>query len=380
MDRKEAIAHFRENAAEPGIKRALQQFHEDFKIKRELYCQKLLTGFETMAEKLQTEEPDTEIACIQFSFLQSHVLDGTYQWVIEAKDKNEILDRKEREVYIAMPELFGALETLEQELKQETKKYIGNLNDDDAKQVKLEAFRHCIGYFYLGGYYAFRNISQTQAYQKIKKYKLFRIMLGGYMDQVQILHIQEKREIEEIKKHLYKTADIDDWKKEELLLRDYSGIILKEEGKRIDCKNLMFSSFVGSRIRYHLFTLSNLMGVNFSNSRIDDTAFIGNTFQQADFTGATLKNCDMHASMFFGGEYMNGQVTPGIYPVSFKNTVLDHVNFSYCDLRNCDFEHAIMTDVIMDSAILEGTRMSRENMEKLNLTEEQRNSIVIILE
>lgn len=380
MDRKEALAHFRENAAVPAIKRALQQFHEDFKINRELYCQKLLTGFEEIAEKLQIEEPDTEIACIQFSFLQSHVLDGTYQWLVEAKDKNEVLDRKEREVYIAMPELFGALETLEQEVKQEIAKYIGNLNEGDAEQVKLETFRRCIGYFYLGGYYAFRNISHTEAYQKIKKYRLFRIMLGGYMDRVQILHIQEEKEIGDIKKQFYDTADIDDWKKEELLLRDYSGIVLKEEGKRIDCKNLMFSSFAESRIRYHLFTLSNLMGVNFSNSRIDDTAFIGNTFQQADFTGAILKNCDMHASMFYGGEYVNGQVTPGIYPVSFKNAVLEQVNFSYCDLRNCDFEHAVMTDVIMDSAMLEGARMSRENMEKLELTEEQRNSIIMILE
>lgn len=380
MNREEALAHFRENAAEPAINRALQQFYEEFKVNRELYCEKLLTGFEQIAQKLQTEDPDTEIASIQFSFLQAHAADGTYQWLVEAKDKNEVLDRKEREVYIAMPELFGALEALEQEMKQEAAKYVGNLNEGDAREVKLEAFRRCIGYFYLGGYYAFRNISHTESYQKIKKYNLFRIMLGGYMDQVQILHIQEKREIEDIKKQLYETADIEDWNKKELLLRDYSGIVLKEEGKRIDCKNLMFSSFAKSRIRYHLFTLSNLMGVNFSNSRIDDTAFIGNTFQQADFTGAVLKNCDMHASMFYGGEYVNGQVTPGIYPVSFKNAVLEQVNFSYCDLRNCDFEHAQMSDVVMDSAMLEGARMSRENMEKLELTEEQRNAVVIIPE
>ncbi len=378
MDRKEALADFKEKAA-TAVERAMIQFHKDFTKNREVYCEKLLEGFDRMAEKLKKEYKDTEIAELQFSYLQAHVIDGTYQWAIEARDKDKILDKKEKILYIAMPELFDAFEQLEDALKSEAAKYIGNLYEGDIADIKIEAFEKCKGYFYLGGYHAFRAIRKRRTYKEFKKHRAFLILIGGYMDEVQMVHLQTNEDFEAIKEEMYKKGDMDHLKEHNLLYRDYSGIVLKEESKRVDCKNLMFTCFEDCRIRYHLFTLTNLMGANFRNSRIDDTAFIGNTFQQADFTGAVLCNCDMHTSMFYGGEYVNGQITPGIYPVSFRECVLDNVNFSYCDLRNCDFENADMRKAVFDSAKLKGARMNMKYRDKLNLSQEQKEEIVWIV-
>lgn len=371
MDRKEAIIHFKENVANEQINFTIEAFHKDFKSKRELFCKRLVDGFEQLVQMIKESGDTTPIAFVQYSFLQADIINGTYQWVIEAKDKNHYLDKKERMLILDMKEFFQVFEDMEVRMKKESAKYIGNLYEGDIQPYKLQAFQACVGWFYLAGSYAYRNIRQNSYYQQLDKCQVFQVTLGGYMDKVQIIHVQSKLNEEEAKLSLYRAQDALHLKENTYIYQDFSNIIWKEEGKRVDCKNLMFTCFQGCRIRYHLFMFTNFIGANFQNSRIDDSSFIGDTFQQSDFTGATLCYCDMHTSMFYGGEYVDGQITPGIYPVSFRGSRLEHVNFSYADLRECDFTDAWMEDVILDSAKLNRAKIPAQYKEKLYLSETQ---------
>lgn len=381
MNREEAQEHFMESFAKEACQQAVKEFHQRFKEKREWFCQKLIEAFQQLAEQLEEEEE--QMAYFQYSFLQSHVLDGTYQWYLEAQNKDGVMDKKERAVVFDIKELGKPLEQLETALKQEIKKYVGNLNECDAELLKLETFKKCTAYFYLGGLYAFRNIRENSYYRKLKKYKLFRITLGEYKDKCQIIHIgcQEKESQEEILKKFYastKGEELEDLKKQELTFQDYSHMALEEEGSRIDCKNLMYSDWREAVIQYHLFALCNMVGVNFSNAHIEHTSFVGIPFQEADFSGVTMEECDILGCMFYGGEREGeDKVAPGIYPVSFQNARLKRVNFSLSDLRGCDFRNALLEEVLFEDAKMSGVRIDKNMAEQLSLTQEQREEIIV---
>lgn len=378
MNRKEALEHFETNIAKPAVENILPVFYEKFRQQKEKFCEKLVNAVEQLLVQVNGKEPEVEIATIRISYLQASILDGTYQWQIVAQDKREYLDKKEREFYIAFPEIFTCIEELESELEKEVRKYVGNLYEGDVRSYKIQAFEKCMGCIYQAGMYAFRHFRKNEIFLHRKTHSVFKIMIGGYMDLMQIVFLQSKEDYEKVKEELYKPGEKKHLDEHQMIYRDYSGIELKEVAKRVEAKNLMFACFANSRIRYHIFVLCSMIGVNFSESRIDDSGFVGATMQQADFTGAVLQNCDMHASMFYGGEYVDGQVTPGIFPVSFRNSILHRVNFMCCDLRNCDFEGAKMSEIVLEDAKLQGARIESCYKEMLELTPEQEQEIIWI--
>lgn len=376
MDRKEALLHFQTTVAQPAVEAILKQFYEEFSAKKQEFCQLLLQGVDKLLEKVLQEDPEKEIAVIRLAYLQAGILDGTYQWQLVAQDKNEYLDKKPIEMAIEVSSFFSCIENLAAELTAEVRKYVGNLYEGDVDTYKIQAWKKCLPTVYLASSYAFRTFREHEKFQQIRRHKVFRIAVSGYMDQEQVVFLHTEEDFEKTKQQLYRKGDAVQWKEPQFLYRNYSGIVLKKKESRVDCKNLMFTCFEKSRIRYHQFMFCNMIGINFRNSRIDDSGFIGNPMQQADFTDAVLCNCDMHTSMFYGGEYVDGQITPGIFSASFQNATLDRVDFSYCDLRNSDFSGANMGEVRFEHAKLKGTRIDEKNRENLILTQQQIEEII----
>lgn len=102
MNRKEALEHFENNIAKPALENILPTFYENFQQQKEKFCEKLVDAVEQLLLQVNEQEPDVEIATIRISYLQASILDGTYQWQIVAQDKREYLDKKEREIYVAL--------------------------------------------------------------------------------------------------------------------------------------------------------------------------------------------------------------------------------------------------------------------------------------
>lgn len=376
MNRKEAYLHFQTAIAQPAVEANQKRFYEQFSINKLQFCQTLLQGVNELLEKVLQEDPEKEIAVIRLVYLQASILDGTYQWQVMAQDKNEYLDKKPIETVIDVSPFFSCIESMAAELTTEVRKYVGNLYEGDIATYKLEAWKQCMPTIYLAGAYAFRSFRENELFQQIHRHKAFRIVVSGYMDREQVVFLHTEEDFEKAKQQLYRKGDAVQMAETQFLYRNYGGIVCKKEESRVDCKNLMFTCFAKCRIRYHQFMFCNMIGINFQNSRIDDSGFIGNPMQQADFTGAVLCNCDLHTSMFYGGEYVDGQITPGIFSVSFRNTKLDRVNFSYCDLRNCDFSGSQMNEVIFEHAKMQGTRIDEGNRNKLTLSQEQQEEII----
>ena len=378
MNRKEALEHFENTIAKSKVDEILVQFYEDFKNQKEEFCKKLFHGVRTLLEQMNETEKEVELAVIHINYLQAHIIDGTYQWRIAAYDQTEYLDKTEREIYVAFPEIFQCLQKLEDELQKEVRKYVGNLNEGDIIPYKLQAFEKCLGCIYLAATYTFHQLRQEEFYKIRKKFNIFRILLGGYMEQMQLVFLQTNEDYEKAKEEWYLPGEKKTLDEQKFVYRDYSQIEMREVSKRVEAKNLMFTCFAQSQIYYHIFTFCSMIGVNFSESQIESSAFVAATMQQADFTKATISNCDMHTSMFYGGEYVDGEVTPGIFPVSFRNATLDRVNFMFCDLRNCDFEGAVMKEIVFDGAKLSGARINSCYRDQLDFTKEQMQEIIWI--
>lgn len=375
MNRKEALEHFHKEIGIEAVEQQKQVFYEDFKKNKNQFCNDIRAGLEQMIEELVSHSPEKQVAVIRFAYIQAAVLGGRYTWQLIAQDKNEYLDKDSIQMELDLSVYFQSIEQMEDTLVKESRKYLENMYEGDVLKYKLQAFQNCLPVLYLACSQALVDFRETEAYGELCKERVFRIVLCGYMDQEQIVFLDTEEDLEKAKEKLYLQGDAAQLKEVDFIYRNYSGIVLKEEEKRIDCKKLLFTCFSKSRIRYHQFKFCNMIGASFRNSRIDDTGFVGNPMQQVDFTGATLCNCDMHASMFYGGEFVEGQITPGIYEASFRNAKLENVYFSLCDLRNCDFTGAQMIDVHMEDAKLAGAKINKEYREILALTKQQEEEV-----
>ena len=369
MNREETLVQFQREAADPLCREARKAFYQLLQKKEERWKEKLLEGFEEIVKQVWRQEgEETEIAAIQISYLRSGILDGSYTWYFEAHKKDGIWE-EEFAVSCTMAEFFLPYEQLEQELKKKMRLYFGKIEEMDIEQIKQNEIEHCCFVFYLIGLQTFRFIFDNFFYQKLKKAPLFRIFLGEYKGKGQMIHLTDtKLKKEMLLSYLLEKPEEEGeavclLEKEELTKRDFRNINLT--GEKILMKNLLYSIWRNSRIQKSFFVCCNFMGVDFSEAELEDSFFQVCLFQNANFEGAKMKMVGFIGSHFKKGEQEGERIEPGLYAVSFQNSVLDGVDFSYADLSGCDFRKAKISRVIWKEAILKGAQFDEKTAEEL---------------
>lgn len=378
MKREEVVENFKVNVIEPDLEKVITIFYHEFQTKKYVFVKRIYDEIEDFLKKIEKEEPETELATIRISYLQASIIDGSYQWQLCAQDKREYLDPIEREKYISLKEFFGCIEAFSDNWEKEEKKYVGNMYSGEVQKYKVDLFEKCIGCLTQCIIYALCNFRESESFEKQKKYVVFKILFGGYMDKMTPVFIHKETDMAEIKNFLRLPGEKKHLDDHTLIHNDLRGIQLKEVAARVEAKNFMFSTMLGGRIQYQIFMFCNMIGVCMRNMHIDDSGFVGCTFQLVDFTEANIENSDMHMSVFYGGEIVDGQVTPGIFGASFRNSNLHRVNFMECDLRNCDFTGANLSEIVWIGAKMSGVILERKYYDEMELSEQQRKDIVWI--
>jgi len=378
MNRAEALEHFEEHIAGEACEIAAKEFHCGFLQKRELYINKLQEGFRQIVAYLKDNEDNTSIGYIHFSFLRAHVLDGTYQWYVEAQDEKGVFDKKERSVTIDMAEFFEPLETLVEVLSKKLPDYAGKITQSDVENIKLREFGRYIGYFYIGGLKAFQKIRQQEVYRELHKASLFRITIGERKDKCIILHIAfpEPMEEEEALAKLCTAPEESGMSVEELTFRDFSGFHFQE--LRLVFKNTAFTSYQNVTMEEEEALFCNFIGCDFTGAVIKNSYLNACTFQDTTFEQAIITDTVLAANHFAVTEYETGKkIVAGVYPVSFRGAVLTNVNFTGSDLRNCDFTGVTFKNVDFTDTNVTGAVFDKNAVLQLNLTKEQLDSICV---
>lgn len=381
MNRAEAMVHFQENVANELCEAAKKEFHQLFIEKREVFAEKLKEGLKGIVNLLCERKEETEISYIHYSFLRAHVLDGTYEWFVEAQDEKGVFDPVERSITLSISEFFSPLQKLEEALKNQIHTYAGKITESDIEGIKLKEFNRYIGYFYIGGLKAFQNLKETDEYITLNKAPLFRITLGERKDKCLIVHLTLSAPMteEEAQDKFYTKPDETDMQKQELTFQDYKGFHFFD--RQIVFKNASYSSFQGTTLTQSEFMFCNFIGADFTGTTISNSYINVSTFQDACFRNAVIQDTVMAGNHFETAKYDEKKpIVAGLYPVSFQGALLKNVDFTGSDLSYCDFVGAKLYNINFSEAILEGAVFERDMASKLELTEEQRNSIILTVQ
>lgn len=377
MDRIEALQAFRRGKAKEICEKKHREIYRFFWDNKKSFEEKLRSGLAEIIEKTRSDQDDTPIGFIEFSFLRVHILDGSYQWLVEAQDENGSFDMADRTISIDMSGFFGIWEELKEELKKEALCYVNILTEADCEQIVLEEFDKLQLYFLLMGIHAFTNIDQSEVFSKLNKARLFRIIMGERRGKVQLIYASNQSSLApaEIINKLCSSEGEEDYISKEFVLGDFNGFVVSD--CRIAIRNLSFSNFnnakiKGAEILVTQFIAANLDEIVIEDCQIDLCVFLNSSFCKAQIENTNFAGCS------FGGQAEDELIEPVLYPVLFDEANISNVSFAGCDLRYCDFSKANLEDVDFVESLLEGACFSKRIADTLDLTEEQRKGIRLI--
>lgn len=384
MERTEALERF-ESYVSAQTEQMWKTFQAERESRREQLIEKLTANirfFLREEEQKRETEHSIRMGYLTISYLQSGVVDGSYTWYLELQDKSGALDQTERVFEVSMKEFFIDLEELEQSLKKEAKRYVGKIQEADCEAVKLKEFRTLKTYLAFAGVKAYQKIRNSQEIKELSKETIFRVTLGEYKGSCQLIGLEDNQENiqKELEEKLFSDMEKKALNQSALTRRSFCRERWKE--KQVLYRNLLFSDFHEWQAYHVEFAFCNLMGVNFSEASIQDCSMIGCVLHDASFECAVLNGV-----LFFKTQFSpmilpkiaerketeeEMEVKKGILPASFRGAVLKRVNFTGAILDGCDFRGANMEEVIFEEASMQGTLLNKEEIDKLDLSKEQK--------
>ena len=275
-----------------------QQFMSCFDI----YCQKII--------KMQESVNKNPLSYIQFSMMRTKLIEGIYEFRIDAYDQELYLDSQPCVGIYDVTPIFAFLEKFSDLLTDRRRKYVYKITLGEVKQFVLEEsekYKSVVVKF-------IRSIlpyaAKSPTYEGIMRSDLFMISVGEFRDMGELVY-KEDRTIKDAEKVRYQLEKH------------------KEKGHNHEVfENLDLSGgdFAQARWFYCSGSESQFTNVSFENSALLFCPFQNATFNQATFVGSNLLGIN-----FAGATFVD---------VKLKGARLIQVNFENARLENIDFTEA----------------------------------------
>lgn len=375
MTREEALDKFKSEEAGVILKKTNLKYYNQLVEKRDEFADLLRKGFWNIISRLESY-PDFQVQEVQFSYLRVHIMDGTYQWLVELHDKNGDYTREDISQMLDMKSVLGVYDECRKELYQAAAKYVNTLTPADCDLIVMENFADQVMYLYILGVYAFRDIASDKRWEKIKKDKIFRILIGERKDKAFVVYakIMNPEAAETVTDRISGTPTEHDFNSMEYVLYDFSNYLFNN--RNICFRNMNFCSFRKCTMEETDFVGCKCMFTDWRCSHIHNVMMDGNCLNGADFTGSILENVSMTGVRLDVLPYSEEMpLNPAMIPATFRNATLKNVDFSGAYLAECDFRNACIGRINFAGADLRGAKIDSKYKELWNLTEEQNNSI-----
>lgn len=375
MTREEALERFKTQEAAEIFRRINRKYCDVIYEKKDLLAERLKEAFWKILEKAK-DYPEFQIQEVQFSYLQVHIMDGTYRWLVELHDEKGDYTEEDISELLEMKEILGVYEECREELYQAAAKYVNTLTPADCDLMMAENYKSTVMHLYLLGVYAFRGIDQEERFQEIPVKKIFRILIGGRRDCAFVVFAkhENREDPKTVLERLTKQPEEKDFTSQEFILYDFSDYEIKN--CNISFRNFPFTSFRRCRLDDVELIMCKCILSDWRGAEIKNTLLEGNCFHSADFTGANLENVSFHTCRLdVAPDMVNNPLNPSLIPVSFRGAKLQNIDFRRAFLRGCDFREAEIGRVNFEGADLTGAKLPEKYREIPELTEEQRKSI-----
>lgn len=309
---------------------------------------------------MQKSNDFLELSYIEYTMLYSNYLNKNYIADIRIYDKDWYLDKKQLSVgTFDVSPLFEKYSELWEELLK--KAYSLKVNPIEVKEFMIDSLQDF--YLYVVSICRFGIVEclKDNYFASIRKTDEFEINVGGYMTHTESIYKVNKNKDNKMCSEWFKERLEFEYAFEDFTGLDFSGEDLSE----ID------------------FRYSDLRCTDLRNINLQDSMLIGTRFCGADMLNADLRYSMLFEADFTGANLMNAKFISieadagipddtlwelvGFMGVSFRNANLQNADFTKSSFIGADFTGAAMNGAIFD----------KKHIEQMNLSEEQRNVIVV---
>jgi uncharacterized protein YjbI with pentapeptide repeats len=372
MTREEALEKFRTIEASEIFKETNHKCRKELLEKRDLIADRMRGAFWSALEQL-TDHPEFNVQEVQFSYLQVHVMDGTYKWLVELHDENGDFVEQDISETVEMKEFFTAYESCRNELYQKAAQYVNALTPADCDGIMVENFVNVVPYLYLIGVYAFRGISEEPRFQEIPVHKIFRVLVGGRRDKAFLVYykLENPEDGNTTLAKLLEEPKEKDYLNDEFMLFDLSNQDFQECSLTFRNFNLTIFRHASFR-RVEMFVSKCMLG-DWNDVTISDCVMEGDCFNGVDFSSSRIRNVSFVQSRFdINPEMDDMPMNPTMLPTKFCDAELKNVDFRGCWLGGCDFRGATLEEILFDEADLTNTIIASKYRDVLKLSEAQK--------
>lgn len=343
----------------------LFEMDEYFYYHREKYIPEFQHNFKETCqtiENLQKNGQLNHIAYLEYTMLYTNVTQKKYIAEVRVYDDMWYLDKQQKVVGLMdISPYFIKMEELKEELLKERKRYKNRISKSEILEQLVPYFKSFYKYFTSTCRFGILDCIELPEFERINRIDKFEINVGEYMADTEPVYKENQEKDSEDMLIWFKDREEFDYAFEDFVELDFSDEDLSE----ID-------------LRYADLRKTNLKHTNLQDALLISTRFCGANLEQADlkycslyeadFTGANLEQADF-AYAEGDSEIVYDEIWDSVCyrGVSFVNANLRHANFLHGSFLGANFEGADMTESIW----------SEQQVEKLNLTNEQKNSIII---
>lgn len=375
MTREQALDQFKKEAAGSILKKLHKIYYQQLVNMRDEFARTLRKEFWNIIDKGK-EYPQFQLWEVQFSYLRTHIMDGTYQWLVELHDENGDYTSTDISQIFDMKVVIGIYDKYRQELYEAAAKYVNILTPADCDLIMTDYFGTLSMYLYILGVYAFRGLAQDDRWKEVEKEDKFRILLGERRGQTFVVYSEgwSQKKAGEVIEKLSQQPTEQDFTSADYMLYDFSDMQIQEAD--ICFRNFNFSNFRRCLVEESDVKACQCMYTDWQGCHIRNAVMDGNCMCGADFGSSILENVSMAGVRLDVLPYSEENILNlTLIPVSFHNAILQNVDFSGAFLAECDFHNARIGRVNFEGADMRNSRIDKKYKDILQLSEEQKNSI-----
>lgn len=250
--------------------------------------------------KRMEQQQKEYVSFLYFSLLKSDLASHNYQFLLHAMNHQWYLDEESLEVYIPAGDLFEPLEAVWDYLTEESRPYIGAINQYDIQAMIFDELKIIDGAISQILRYRLRDWEKKGIFASVTLAPYWLLKWGEYRDQTEFI-IQTDRVVKE--KHIWREEIRKAVHKPETLVFSYwyQG---EYRESRLDKLDMKFIVFEESELHNLQFTECNMEGSRFTDNRLSGCCFENCNLWGADFSGCTFEQVS------FAGSELTGAVFP----------------------------------------------------------------------
>jgi len=372
------------------IENCKSKLQESIFINKEILAKQIVQAFDRLYQKIimeQSSENKGKIQAINISLLKVGFKTREVNCIIEAFDEKWLFDNKPITYSFKLDKIFDEFYTLEDYLKEETKKYFGKSLKEQIEKNVLEQYEIAIYYFIELVRYSIEDILENEKFKLINKEEKFCIVAGEYRDKGLIVYAENNTyedqnssiihmdKMKTLRGGCFKRLHFQDKK---YLYHDLIGNIFNES----IFENVELTKCALSQTSFKNCSLKN---ISFEGSILHDTFFNYSNIENANFRKVYSHNIYDGSKTILTGciglQFLNTKIKDSTFKNSiingsdFRYASLENIDFTECELKQADFRESALINVDFTDVDLKDAYFNEEQLSDICLSDEQLKSI-----